>query len=210
LSIDGRGLLRATKLSAAMKDVAMLLIHGGTSIDPDIPDDIPEKCVIGSLIGKKAELNGFVRQRYIHVSRITGGATANAMGQLCQSYVRERLQNALPNWDFSRHTIPGISHNAGRTDMSFDIVAQSPSGRYCAIEVSFQVTTNSTIERKAGQAAARQKQLHAAGHKIAYVIDGAGNFQRRSALAAICANSDSTVSFKDEELDALAAFLKAL
>jgi hypothetical protein len=210
LYVDGAGLAQPANLTAAMEDVAMLLIHGGTSIDPGIPDDIPEKCIIGSLIGCKRELDSFVRQRYIHVSRITGGATANTMGQLCQSYVRERLQNALNGWNFSSHTIPGISHNAGRTDMSFDLVAQSPAGKCCAIEVSFQVTTNSTIERKAGQAAARQQLLHNGGHKIAYVIDGAGNFQRRSALGTICAHSDCTVSFKDEQLDVLAAFLRTL
>lgn len=132
------------------------------------------------------------------------------MGQLCQAYVRERLQHALPTWDFSKHTIPGISQNAGRTDMSFDLVAESPTRKFCAIEVSFQVTTNSVIERKAGQAADRQRLLHASGHKIAYVIDGAGNFQRRSALSTICQHSDCTVTFKDEELDALGDFLKSL
>jgi len=72
------------------------------------------------------------------------------------------------------------------------------------------VTTNSTIERKAGQAGARQRLLYDSGHRIAYVIDGAGNFQRRSALSTICESSDCTVSFKDDELDALVAFLKAL
>lgn len=210
LQVDGGGLALPANLSAAMQDVAMLLIHGGTSIDPGLPDDLTEKCIIGSLIGRKRELDGFVRQRYIHVSRITGGATANAMGHLCQLYVRERLQDALPAWDFSKHTIPRISQNAGRTDMSFDLVAKSPSKKFCAIEVSFQVTTNSTIERKAGQAADRQRLLHKAGHKIAYVIDGAGNFQRRSALSTICQHSDCTVTFKDEELNALAAFLQEM
>ncbi|MFA7237188.1 MAG: hypothetical protein WC058_10010 [Phycisphaeraceae bacterium] len=129
MNVDGAGLALATDLTEAMEDVAMLLIHGGTSVDPDLPDEIPEKCVIGSLVGRKRELDNFVRQRYIHVSRITGGATANTMGQLCQTYVRERLQNALPRWDFSQCTIPGISQNAGRTKMAFDIVAQSPKGR---------------------------------------------------------------------------------
>ncbi len=210
LRVNGAGLATPANLTDAMEDVAMLLIHGGTSVDAGIPDVIPEKCLIGTLIGRRLELDGFVRQRYIHVSRITGGATANTMGQLCQTYVREILQHALPTWSFSQHTIPGISQNAGRTDISFDLVAESPSGRCCAIEVSFQVTTNSTIERKAGQAAARQRLLHEAGHKIAYVIDGAGNFQRSSALRTICGHSDCTVSFKDEELETLAAFLISL
>ena len=94
--------------------------------------------------------------------------------------------------------------------MSFDIVAHAPTGACCAIEVSFQVTTNSTIERKAGQAQARQNLLHEKGHKIAYVIDGAGNFQRRSALSTICRFSDCTVTFRDDELASLAEFLKNL
>lgn len=72
------------------------------------------------------------------------------------------------------------------------------------------MTTNSTIERKAGQAADRQRLIHECSHKIAYVIDGAGNFQRRSAISTICEHSDYTVTFKDEELDALADFLQGL
>ena len=210
LSVDGPGLATAHPLLPMHEDVAMLLLHGGSSVDPGIPDEIIDKCNIGSLFGQKKELDSFVRQRYIHVSRITGGATANAMGQLCQTYVREHLQSALPNWGFSKTSIPGISQNAGRTDMSFDLVAESPSGVSCAIEVSFQVTTNSVIERKGGQAEARQQVLHEHGHKIAYVIDGAGNFQRRSALSTICAHSDCTVTFRNDELDRLADYLRSL
>jgi hypothetical protein len=210
LGLDGRGLATPLPFQAVHADVAMLLMHGGASIDPGIPDEMTEKCIIGSMLGHKKELDSFVRQRYIHVSRITGGATANAMGQLCQAYVRERLQSALAAWNFSRKSLPGISQNAGRTDISFDIVAESPSGQCCAIEVSFQVTTNSVIERKAGQAQARQRLLHRSGHKIAYVIDGAGNFQRRSAISTICQYSDCTVTFRDAEIDKLAIFLQSL
>ncbi|MCG3129991.1 MAG: Type-2 restriction enzyme BanI [Phycisphaerae bacterium] len=210
LCVDGQGLVHPEPLSDAMEDVAMLLLHGGSSVDPDLPGELLKKCVLGKLIGRKPELDSFVRQRYIYVSRITSGGTANAMGQLCQKYVKERLQATLREWAFSRHTIPGISQNAGRTDMSFDLVAESPTGKYCAIEISFQETTNSTIERKAGQAHARQRVLHRAGHKIAYVIDGAGNFQRKSAISTICRYSDCTVTLRNQELDALAAFLKKM
>jgi hypothetical protein len=210
LSVDGPKLCTPQALSPVHEDVAMLLIHGGSSIDPGVPDDILEKCNIGSLLGIKRELDSFVRQRYIYVSRITGGAKANTMGQLCQAYVRERLQSALPGWDFTRRNIPGISQNAGRTDISFDLIAKSASGICYAIEVSFQVTTNSTIERKAGQAEARQRLLHEHGHKIAYVIDGAGNFQRKSAISTISAHSDCIVTFKDSEIDSLALYLQTL
>ena len=210
LDIDGPGLTTDTQLRPEQEDVAMLLIHGGSSLDPRIPADLTDRCNVGALIGRKKELDSFVRQRYVHVSRITGGATANKMGQLCQTYVRERLRIALPSWKFSRKTIPGISQNAGRTDISFDIIAQSPKGKCCAIEVSFQVTTNSTIERKAGQAEGRRRLLHGNGHYIAYVIDGAGNFERKSAISTICANSDCTVTFRDVEIDRLAAYLQSI
>lgn len=94
--------------------------------------------------------------------------------------------------------------------MAFDVVAESPSGKYCAIEVSFQVTTNSVIERKAGQAQARQRILHKHGHKIAYVVDGAGNFQRNSALSTICQFSDCAVTFRSDELEKLASYLRTI
>jgi hypothetical protein len=132
------------------------------------------------------------------------------MGYLAQDYVKEQLQSILPQWDFSKKTIRGISQTGGRTNMPFDMVAESPKRRQCAIEVSFQFTTNSTIERKAGQAQARQKLLRKNGHYIAYVIDGAGNFERQSALSTICQFSDCTVTFRDSEISRLASFLKQL
>ena len=41
-------------------------------------------CEIGTLLGKTAILEKYVKERYINVSRITGGATANSLGQLAQ------------------------------------------------------------------------------------------------------------------------------
>jgi hypothetical protein len=210
LGVDGKGLSVSQRFQNAHEDVAMFLMYAGASNSSAVPDDVIEKCVLGTLLGRKKELDTFVRQRYIHVSRITGGATSNAMGQLCQSYVREYLQASLKNWDYSKTSIPGISQNKGRTNMAFDVVAESPSGKYCAIEVSFQVTTNSVIERKAGQAQARQKLLHKHGHRIAYVVDGAGNFQRDSALSTICQFSDCAVTFKRKELDKLVEYLRSI
>jgi hypothetical protein len=175
LYVDGEGLLNSKELSSMMEDVCMLLLFGGSCINEKIPADIVERCVIGTMLGKTDELESFVKQRYIWVSRITGGATANTLGQLTQSYVQQYLKSKLSTWRFNKDPLPKVSQNK-RTALSVDIVARSPKGNFCAVEVSFQVTTNSTIERKSGQAQARQKLLHAHGHKIAYVIDGAGNF----------------------------------
>jgi hypothetical protein len=207
LKVDGNGLAQSERLSPMMEDVISLILFGSTAAVEKLPSVITEKCLIGTLIGQKKELDAFVRQRYIWVSRITGGATANALGNLAQKYVVNYLKSKLPTWDLTKKQIPKISQN-DRTSLSFDIVASSPKGKFCAIEVSFQVTTNSTIERKAGQAQARQRLLNKYGHKIAYVIDGAGNFERASALKSICQFSDCIVTFKDSELDKLLDFLK--
>jgi len=209
LKVDGNGLACEEPLSDLLEDVIMFILFASTSTK--VTESDLAKCNIGALIGRKTELDRFVRSRYIEVSRQTNGAKANRLGYLCQNYVKEYLTDVLqadnPGWDLSSSTIPGISQNSGRTDTSFDIVARSPTGKYCAIEVSFQFTTNSTIERKAGQAADRHQMLHQNGHKIAYVIDGAGNFERRSAVSTICKHSDFTVTLRDEELEKLAKYL---
>jgi hypothetical protein len=210
LFVDGNSINSRQELLPIIEDVSMFLLFAGSATNENLPQEIFDKCIIGTLLGKNEELELFVRQRYIWVSRITGGATANTLGQIAQTYVVCKLSEYLPDWDFSQKSVPEISQNDGRTPTKFDIVAISPNNKYCAIEVSFQVTTNSTIERKAGQAQSRHTQLSNAGHKIAYVIDGAGNFKRRSAISTIMSFSDLTVTFKDRELNSLAEFLKSL
>ena len=210
LAVDGPGLADAVPLNDTMEDVITLLIHGAASTNDELPQVIADKCIIGALLGDKPNLDKFVRQRYIWVSKITGGATANTMGHLAQDYVKQELQAMLPRWDFSKKTITGVSQTGGRTNMPFDMVAEAPNGKRCAIEVSFQFTTNSTIERKAGQAQSRQKLLRRKGHCIAYVIDGAGNFERRSAISTICRYSDCSVTLRQSEIRKLVMFLKQM
>ncbi|WP_442948782.1 hypothetical protein [Nostoc sp.] len=91
--------------------------------------------------------------------------------------------------------------------MTFDIVA-SKEDKYVGIEVSFQVTKNSVIDRKSGQAKSRFEQIETLGYKIGYVLDGAGNLQRENALRTICSYSHCTVAFSLKELDVLCSFLK--
>ena len=105
--------------------------------------------------------------------------------------------------------MPGVTHTDTTTGRltSFDLVINNGT-KYIAVEVSFQVTTNSVIERKAGQARARFEQIEQAGHRVAYVLDGAGNFRRETALRTICSYSHCTVAFSRSELDVLCAFLR--
>ena len=211
LRANGKSLLKGYALSDKMEDVVMLLLHGASSFRDTLPDDVKSKCVIGSLIGEPEELDKFVKQNYIRISRQLGGATSNALGQLAQDFVIEKLREKLPEWRFKRNGgLPGVSHTGGETETTFDVVATSPNGKHFGIEVSFQFTTNSVIERKAGQAEARANMVHDAGHWICYVIDGAGNINiREAAVSTIFKYSDHTAAFSSNEISILADFMVA-
>ena len=196
LSISSKRLLKERKLDKLLQDVAAILIFGSACTN-EITAEVLSQCEIGDYLGQPEKLERFIKQRYIWVSRITMGSRSNNLGQLAQQFVLEYLQKNLGVEDTEFHSngnIPGITHTDEQTNRptSFDIVV-SKNGKYVAVEVSFQVTTNSVIERKAGQSQARYNQIENAGYKIAYVLDGAGNFQRETALSTICSYSHCTV-----------------
>ena len=213
LKIDGKELLNTHNLDDLQKDAIALLLFG--SVYSDENQEVASmlaKCEIGEYLGKIDELTTFVKQRYIWVSRITGGATSNNLGQIAQRFVAEYISEhlGLENVEVQHGgRLPNVTHTDSATGRmtAFDIVV-TDGKKYVAIEVGFQVTTNSVIERKSGQAQARYAQAEKAGHKIAYVLDGAGNFQRETALRTICSFSHCTVAFSRSELDVLCQFLR--
>ena len=194
-----------------MLDVCMLLLYGAEIFDENsrVPEEIREKCVIGSLMGDNQALETFIRQRYLFVSRQTSGSSANDLGYACEAHVKDKLAKALGNDYFlSGHTLDGVSQN-DKTLLKFDmVVANKKTKKSVGIEISFQVTTNSVIERKSQNAKNRRDLAHKYGHKVAYIIDGAGNFQRKSAVEAIMRHSDCTVNFSDAGINELSVFIK--
>lgn len=203
-------------LDDLQKDAIALILFGSTyyssSEDEQETASTLARCEIGSYLGKPDELTNFIKQRYIYVSRITGGAKSNTLGQIAQKFVAEYIKKeiGLNNIDVKMGgRLPNVSHTDETTgrSTSFDIIVTNQI-KYVAIEVSFQVTTNSVIERKGGQAKSRYEQVESAGHKIAYVIDGAGNFERRTAVETICSYSHCTVAFSKAELNILCEFIK--
>jgi len=209
LKIDGDGLAKKqTELSDLYKDVIMVLMHGSTSSVSDKAGLLA--CEIGTLLGEKALLFEYVKQRYITVSRITGGATANSLGQLAQkdvvAFLKQELGKSYSVISNGSIALDGYNKVGG---MPFDVVVEHENTKV-GIEISFQVTTNSTIERKAGQAADRLQLMRNNGHHIAYVLDGAGNFQRSSAISTICSNSECTVAYKHSEFKILAQWITNL
>jgi hypothetical protein len=208
LSIDGSGLIAEKELDDLTSDMIALLLFASTS-------DYAEHagltaCEIGTMLGDEDVLTKFVKQRYIIVSKQTSGATANSLGQLAQTEIVSFLTNELGNkYKIIRNGYIAIEGYDKKGGMPFDLVVEKGKKKV-GIEVSFQVTTNSTIERKAGQAADRQALVHKNGYHIAYVLDGAGNFQRSSAISTICNHSDCTVAYTLAEFKVLSNWIKSV
>ncbi len=120
----------------------------------------------------------------------------------------EFLRANLPDvWKVQKgEKIPEIKQRGKKTS-TFDVVVESPKRRRRAIEISFQVTTNSTIEQKANVARSRFREFNKYGHKIAYVIDGAENFERVQALQTLLSHCHCATTLREDELNRLVAFL---
>lgn len=195
-------------------DLTMLLIYGAAAISPMVRG-IFYKCTQYLYLGNSAQIEDFVKKNYIRVSKIMAGSTATTLGNVAQQYVVNYLSDALgDNYNVrSNGTVPGVTQNDGVTLTTFDAVVDriddnSRHKKYVAVEITFQVTTNSTIERKGGQARSRFEAITNSRNYIAYIVDGAGNFARRSAISAICNNSHCTVAYTREEFDLLVEFIR--
>lgn len=195
------------------KDIIMLLIYGAASITASTRA-VLYKCNAFEYLGQDELIKKYVRQNYIRVSGIIRGKLATDLGNVAQSYAASYLQKHLGNayQVTSAGTIPGVKMDDDK-DVTFDIVVdrKEDNGRfkkYVGIEVSFQETSNSTIERKAREAQARFRNTQNKRCYVAYIIDGVGNFSRTAAVTDLCNNSHCNVAYTPSEFDILIEFIK--
>lgn len=196
------------------EDIIMILLFGAGSTNPRARA-VLYKCNIYSLLGNKKAIDEFVRTNYIRVSRILAGKESNDLGNVAESYVSNYLSEKLgDDYNVQPHGhIPGVTDNEGKTLITFDIVVdrKDDNGKYkkhVGIEVSFQETTNSVVERKGGEAESRFAKVVQTRNYIAYIIDGGGNFERKNAMSDLCRFSHCNVAYTPEELDLLITFIK--
>lgn len=82
LLIDGKGQKIAVELDPITKDmIAILLFAGSSDVKYVAGLDI---CDVGQLLGNGDALMQYVKEKYLYVSRVTGGAVANSLGQAAQ------------------------------------------------------------------------------------------------------------------------------
>lgn len=215
MRVDTKENMQNKKCDEALtKDVIMLLVFGGACVNAK-PRAVLHRCIISDFLNKDESIEQFVRQNYIRVSRIIAGRTANDLGNSMQNYAADYISKKLGD-DYAVKvfgSIPGVSINDGKTETKFDIVVNriADSSRYkpyVGIEVAFQETSNSVVERKGQEAAARFLAVVGKRSFVAYIIDGAGNFSRRAAGNVMCENSHCNVGCTQEEFDVLVDFIK--
>lgn len=195
------------------KDLIMLLIYGAASTELRTRA-ILYKCNAFEFLGQEDKIKQYVRENYIRVSRIIAGKTATDLGNVAQVYALNYLSERLgDNYNLVNNgTIPGVKLDDDK-DATFDIVVdrKDDEGRFkkfVGIEVSFQETSNSVVERKGREAQARFRNTNNQRCFVAYIIDGVGNFSRPSAMKDMCDNSHCNVAYTPSEFDLLIEFIK--
>ena len=215
MRIDSLEHLQASSFDAAIcKDLIMMLIYGASAVSPRTRA-VLYKCNCSDYLGDDAQIEDYVRKNYIRVSKIIAGKVSNDLGNKAQEYALKYLSEKLgPNYRLqSNGKLPDVSENDGKTWATFDILVDriDKNGKYkeyVGVEVSFQETSNSVIERKATLARNRFVQVASRRSYVAYIIDGIGNFSRRSAVRTLCDNSHCTVAYTPEEFDILIDFIR--
>jgi hypothetical protein len=211
LKVDAKSVINNKTMSDRMHDVIMLILFGALDPDNHLPEEAQQRCGIGSLLGNPEYITNLVKENYIRVSKQLSGEKANSLGHASQKYVASILKDVLPqDWAIQQEgSLTGVSHTDDDEKLTnFDLVVKSPTGKEFGIEVSFQVTTNSTIERKARESGSLYREVRKAGHSLCYVIDGAGNVNiRKHAISTICGHSNCTVAMSKVEIEHMAAFM---
>jgi hypothetical protein len=203
LKIDGQSVSKSFTASQLQVDLAQIVLFGNFSVSTALATTL-SSCDLFKFAQHETELRDFISTRYLEVSRIGRGADANALGQALQIEVDKRLRLLLGSeyeiMQNGRLTVKGHT-------MTSDLLIVH-NQKSVAIEVAFQVTTNSTIERKATDAAKRMDDLNQEGIASCYVLDGIGIFERRSALNKILDQSNLVVNFSTEDTRKLADFIR--
>jgi hypothetical protein len=209
LGLDGEGILLQKDSSDAINDLIIILCYAGYSTN--VVDGAFESATISQYFGEPDMVDKFVKTRYIYVSKITSGELTNSRGQAAQQLAATEIRKYL-GAGFSVEInckVPLVDHAQNKDGLPFDLVVKRKGRpRLLGIEVSFQVTTNSVVKRKARDAPAMLRSMRAAGHFVAYIVDGVGNFQRRNAWKTIIGNSDFSCAFSTSEFKLLCEFIR--
>lgn len=206
------------KIAAAkaglLQDVCTLLVHGSRIKELKRFPSF-RTFNIGEICGKPDLISEHFAELYLLVSRQIKGVTTASSGNRPQQLVKEKFSAYFSgDVDVSPvpgNRVPGVGDEQGQQfDLVYRVKRTAGQDVFIAIEIAFQETTNSVIERKSKQARELFKIFKDRGYYLCFVVDGAGYFARPKALRDIIANSDICVTFSQSELEKLCEFVANL
>jgi hypothetical protein len=160
-----------------------------------------KKCNLALIVGNKESLQEHLRYLLLRSNTQIKQLRAVDFGHQLEIYIREFLDPIIKKLGLNYS--PGNRYNG----QQFDKVLEK-AGKHVIIEIAFQETTNSTLERKGKQAKnGLFNQVDNNGDKLVYVVDGAGYFKRYKALSDIIEYSHLTCNVSHDGLKKLEAFL---
>ena len=192
-----------------INDIIFILLFGSFSTDTKTARNLVEcnfKCDLIKYVNSKQRFLDYLKPHYIRVSSIAKGNVNNNRGYALEKYIKEFLKQKLPReYSISKGKITVSSGDK----IPFDLVIKnSLNNGFFALEISFQVTTNSVIERKGNEASSRYERIKEIGGFIGYIVDGAGNIKRKNAIEKLIANSHGVYSINKIHLKQLVKKIK--
>lgn len=193
---DSLSMTPPNKTNELIQDIIFILLFASSSTDSKIVSILNE-CNLITFINNKSKLSEYLKSHYITVSKINSGSIANSKGYALERYLINFLRrNLSENYIVSKKKV----RITNREQIPFDIVIRNKNMNFFALEVSFQVTTNSTIERKGNEAETRYNKIKKINGFIGYIVDGAGNLKRQSAIEKLIKYSDGVYSLNKDHL----------
>ena len=195
------------------EDIITILLFGSDIIEFKKFITLKKLC-LGKIIGNKSALSNYFNSLYLKVSRQSSGKSSAQSGRLPQEIVMQSLDKYLTHRNdilkVSNRRIQGIGSdpNGREFDLVYEIKKKKSDSIFIAIEIAFQETTNSVIERKSRDSVNLFPIFVKKHYHLCYVVDGAGYFSRKKALKDIIKYSHLCVTFK--QLDELGEYIDKL
>lgn len=159
-------------------------------------------CILSSLAGDEVMLNEHIKYLSLRNNSQIKQLKAVHFGHEMEIFIRKNLADTLSRLGVS------YAHDNRYNGQQFDTVLQK-NDKFAIIEIAFQETTNSTLERKGKQAKnGLYKMIDNNNDRLIFVVDGAGYFRRKKALEDMIEYSHFVCPVSEIGLNQLISFLE--
>jgi len=179
-------------------DILALLCYASESIE-FYNFDTFKNCRLSKLAGDSEKLKQHLYYLSLRSSTQIKQIRAVDFGAQLEAYINLFLEPVLLEL--------GVSKTRRYKEQQFDLVLYKDD-KHIIIEIAFQETTNSTLERKSKQAKnGLYKMINDNDDRLVYIVDGAGYFKRSNALHDLINYSNFSCTVSEVGLNRLREYV---